>query len=132
MTTTGCGQPFTLLIVGREIALQLIFGGTRLDQGDRSVLISKNQMSVDQQQRSRTLAWTAKFSTPNDVTCQQIDAGWKSFVLLMNGVNMAVQQNPSTMVIVELVPFQKILFFCNHRITLLLQFQQARAGLVTG
>ena len=46
----------SLLIVGREIALQLVFGGTRLDQGDRSVLVSKNQMSVDQQQRSRTLA----------------------------------------------------------------------------
>ncbi len=46
----------SLLIVGREIALQFVFGGTRLDQGDRSVLVSKTQMSVDQQQRRITFA----------------------------------------------------------------------------
>ena len=59
----------------------------------------------------------AQVASPHNITARHVDARWKSFVLLMPRVNVAVEQNHAAVVVIEDFEIKEVFLFRHDLLT---------------
>ena len=113
---------------GLERAFELIFGGSRLDEGDFTALVAKNYVAIDGGDRCGTASFTPDPTTPFDIPREQVDANREAIVMTLAEVQMIANQHHPTVMVLQFIGRSRVLLDRLDPFGSSLQFDEGRAA----